>query len=520
MMSNSTGAAADWDPYNPEYFRNPYPMYKRLREEAPIYYNEKYGFFAVSRYDDVQAVLGDRDTYISSRGVLLEHVKGNFPMPRGMFIGEDPPLHTIHRGVLTRVFTPKKMAALEAEIRAYCARALDPLQDGGVFDFVGDLGAEMPIRVIGMLLGIPEEDLKGVQAYVDNSMTAETGKPIDIAGQDLTGEYFADYIDWRAKNPSDDLMTELLRSEIVDENGVKRTLTREETMVMINILAGAGNETTNRLIGWTGKLLAEHPDQRRQIYENRALIPQTVEEILRVEPPPHAVARYVARDAEFYGVKVPAGSAMMALVAAGNRDERKFANGEAFDIHRERVPHLTFGFGFHNCLGNALARVEGRAALDEILTRFPEWDVDLDNAHLSPNPATRGWDTMPAYTPKAKGKARPAPKPAAAAPAPAPAGAEVWTLTMKSPTGPEQMTAYLVRDGATLSGRVDSRMGSEPIKNGKIDGDALSWALDIKQPMPITLKFEVKAQGDVMSGAAKLGMFGSAELSGQRQAAH
>jgi cytochrome P450 len=302
----------------------------------------------------------------------------------------------MHRTILTRVFTPKKMAALEPQIRAYCADALDPLRDRAEFDFIADLGADMPMRVIGMLLGIPDQDLKAVQDYVDDRLHAEPGKPMDVDRDfTFTGTVFGDYIDWRIKNPSDDLMTELLRAEFVDEAGVTRTLTREEILIFVNILAGAGNETTNRLIGWTAKTLAEHPDQRRQIHEDRSLIPQTIEEVLRYEPPGYTIGRFSMQDVEFQGVRIPAGSAVMGITGSANRDKRKFTDGDAFDIHRERVPHLTFGFGFHNCLGNALARIEGRIALDEVLNRFPEWDVDMSRARLSSTSSVRGWETLP-----------------------------------------------------------------------------------------------------------------------------
>lgn len=523
-MNASTLNSVHWDPYDPTYFANPYPTFRRLREEAPLYYNEQYGFYAVSRFADVERGLGDCDTFISGRGGVLEMIKNNIPIPKGAFIFEDPPLHTIHRSVLTRVFTPKRMAALEPQIRAWCARSLDPLVEGGEFNFISDLGADMPMRVIGMLLGIPEQDLKDVQQQTDANLRTEPGKPRDYSGPDNTfaGEGFAEYIDWRVKHPSDDLMTELVNAEIVDENGEQRKLSREEIVIFCSILAGAGNETTNRLIGWTGKVLAEHPDQRRQIYENRALIPQAIEEVLRFEPPGPSVARYVAKDTEFQGVKVPAGSAVCFLVASANRDERKFINGEQFDIHRPRIANLTFGYGSHFCLGNALARIEGRVALDEILNRFPEWDVDLDSAKLSSTSVVRGWETLPAFTPKAKLN-RKIVQTQASAPAGGVAGAhvattdeEMWKLNLKTPMGPQEMMLKLNRQGTELSGRIESPMGSEPISNGKIAGDTLSWIMQVKKPTSLKVNFEVKVQGDSMSGFAKLGLFGKAELRGQR----
>jgi hypothetical protein len=224
----------------------------------------------------------------------------------------------------------------------------------------------------------------------------------------------------------------------------------------------------------------------------------------------------VAQDTEFHGQKVPAGSIMLALTASANHDDRKFANGDAFDIHRERLPHMTFGYGFHNCLGNALARVEGRVALDEVLNRFPEWEVDLENAKLSSTSTVRGWETLPAYSPKAKRRPRPLSTAAAASPTTAPAGAETWKITLKTPMGPQEMTAQFVREGDAFTGKIESPMGSEPIGDGRIAGATLSWTLSVKKPMPIKLRFAAQVQGDSMTGSATLGMFGKAELTGKR----
>jgi cytochrome P450 len=192
-------------------------------------------------------------------------------------------------------------------------------------------------------------------------------------------------------------MTELLNLEFTDDAGITRKLTRDEILIFVTLLAGAGNETTSRLIGWIGKVLGEHPDQRRQIAANPALISPAIEEILRFEPPSTQVARYVTRDVEIHGQIIPAGSSIQCLVGAANRDERRFANAETFDIHRDGPPHITFGRGIHSCLGASLARVEGRIAMDEILKRFPDWTVDMENARLSSSSTTRGWDTLPAH---------------------------------------------------------------------------------------------------------------------------
>ncbi|MGB8403012.1 MAG: cytochrome P450 [Mycobacterium sp.] len=397
-MSVETTSDVYFDPYDVGINRDPYPVFRRLREEAPLYYNEQFDFYALSRYDDVNKALVDHETFSSARGAIIELIKANIEIPSGALIFEDPPIHGIHRKLLARMFTPRKINALEPKIREFCARALDPLVGGGKFDFITDFGAIMPMQVISELLGIPEDDQVMIRDHGNDQLRTEAGKPMKAAKEGLVdGSIFETYIDWRKDKPSDDIMTDLLTVEFTDEHGVARKLTREELLIYINVVAGAGNETTTRLIGWAAKVLAEHPDQRRELVENPALIPQAIEELLRFEPPAPHVARYVTRDVEYYGQKAPEGSVMMMLLGAATRDHRQFPpDGDVFDIHREQRQHLAFSLGTHYCLGSALARLEGRIALEELLKRFPEWEVDLENASLSPTSTVRGWDTMPA----------------------------------------------------------------------------------------------------------------------------
>jgi cytochrome P450 len=398
-MTTTTGSDVYYDPYDVEIDADPYPVFRRLRDEAPLYHNDKYDFYALSRFDDVERGLVDRETYISGRGAILELIKADIEMPPGVILFEDPPIHTMHRGLLSRVFTPKKMNALEPKIREFCAQSLDPLVGAGRFDFIRDLGAQMPMRVIGMLLGIPEQDQEAIRDRTDADLRTKPGQPMKYS-QDrfVTGEAFAEYVDWRAEHPSDDLMTEMLHAEFEDETGTTRRMTRDEVLTYVNVVAGAGNETTTRLIGWAGKVLGDHPDQRRELVEERSLVPNAIEELLRYEPPAPHVARYVSRDVTHYGRTVPEGSVMVFLVGAANRDERRHPDGDHFDIHRDVGQHLTFGYGIHFCLGAALARLEGRIALDEVLQRFPDWEVDGENARLSPTSTVRGWETLPVVT--------------------------------------------------------------------------------------------------------------------------
>jgi cytochrome P450 len=214
-------------------------------------------------------------------------------------------------------------------------------------------------------------------------------------GAGLSNEMFGDYIDWRREHPSDDLMTMLMTAEFEDENGERRTLTRDEVLVYCTVVAGAGNETTGRLIGWIASVLADHPDQRRELVDDPSLITNAVEEVLRFQSPGPFAARYVTRDVEFYGRTVPEGSAMMLVLAAANRDERRYPDPDRFDVHRKMGQHLAFGVGAHYCLGAALARLEGRVALEELLRRFPTWEVDWDGAKLAQTSTVRGWERLP-----------------------------------------------------------------------------------------------------------------------------
>lgn len=388
--------AVYYDPYRVDIVADPYPVYTRLRDEAPLYYNEAYDFWALSRHEDVERALLDWQTFSNSRGDILELIQSEFDMPKGVMMMEDPPVHTMLRGLMSRVFTPRRMAEIEDQIRQYCINCLNPLVGSDRFDIIAELASMMPMRVIGMLLGIPESEQVSVRDANDASLRTKPGSPMKVVRADkiADGSIYAEYVDWRAKNPSDDLMTALLNVEFEDENGVTRKLTRKEVLHYTQVVAGAGNETTGRLIGWLAKVLAEHPDQRRRVVDDRTLLPRAVDETLRFEPTGHNVARLVTRDFEAYGRTVPAGSAILLMFGAANRDPRRYQNPDVYDIHRKNISHITFGKGVHYCLGANLARLEGRVALDELLNRWPEWDIDYETAKLAPTSTVRGWERL------------------------------------------------------------------------------------------------------------------------------
>jgi cytochrome P450 len=393
-----TGAGPYYDPFDFDIDDDPHPIWKRMRDESPLYRNDEYDFYALSRYDDVAPELSNWKVYRSSRGTTLDIIKSNMELPPGNILMEDPPSHDYHRRVVSRVFTPRRMEAIEPLTRDFCVRALDPLMGTGRFDFVQDIGAMVPMRTIGYLLGIPEEHQEEIRDRGGRRLSLDEGAFRRVADDFMTHSYalFSEYIDWRIEHPSDDLMTQLLNSELEDEAGT-RPLTRDEVLTYASGLAGAANETTTRLIGFMGQLLAEHPDQRREIVADPSLIPGAIEEILRYEAPSPVQARYVARDVEWYGTRVPEGSVMLLLNGSANRDERRYPAADTFDIH-SGATHLSFGHGLHFCLGSALARMQAKVVLEEVVKRWPDWEIDYANAARAHTTSVRGWSTMPVFT--------------------------------------------------------------------------------------------------------------------------
>jgi cytochrome P450 len=297
------------------------------------------------------------------------------------------------------MFTPRRIAALEPKIRELCVSALDPLVGSGGFDLIADVGAQIPMRAIGMLLGIPESEQEAVRDAVDDALRTESGQAMTQEDLLVDGEAFGQYVDWRRENLGDDIISQLLTTEFEDETGTQRPMTREEVLAFVTVLGGAGNETTTRLLGWAGLTLTQNPDQRAELVADPGLIPNAIEELLRWEPPGPFMCRYITRDVEHYGTTIPAGNVMMVMLAAANRDERRYENADRFDIHRKDIQHLAFGAGVHFCLGNALARLEGRLMLEELLKRFPTWEVETAKARMSPTSTVRGWETLPVTVP-------------------------------------------------------------------------------------------------------------------------
>ena len=387
-----------FDPFDLEIKANPYEIYRRLRDDAPLYYNERHDFYLVSRFDDMQRLLSDTEHFISSKGETFDVIRGGTTSPPGLFVNEDAPQHTRHRAIVSILFTPRAISALEPRAREFCSTTLDSLIGSGRLDFVRDIGAQIPMRMVGNLVGIPEKDQIRLRDQIEGGLQrAYVAEDAPLGLLEAMYAVFGEYVDWRVKHPSDDLMTQLLNVEFVDDVGEQRQLTREEVLTFLILIASAGNDTTNRLIGWIGKVLGENADQRRLLVEEPSLIPNAIEEILRLEPPSYHIARHVAHDAEFHGQAVPTSSILMCLPGAAHRDERRFADPDNCDVRRKLGRTMTFGYGAHHCLGAALARLEGRVVLEEVLKRFPAWEIDEENTKLTPGFMTRGWESMPVF---------------------------------------------------------------------------------------------------------------------------
>jgi cytochrome P450 len=387
-----------YDPFDYTIDADPHPVWRRMRDEAPLYRNEEFDFYALSRFQDVMEASLDTETYSSAYGTVLD-MMADEPGQSPMMIFQDPPEHTRLRKLVSRAFSPRRMLELEPRIREIARGYLEPFADASGFDYVADFGAKLPVMVIGSMLGVPVEDQDEIRILTDQLLHREEGE-IDSSermarvNRDLFG-YFARYISERRSQPRDDMMSDLVQAEIELDDGSKSRLSDQQILAFIALLSGAGNETVARLIGWTGWLLAENPDERRKLVANPRLIPNAVEELLRYEAPSPVQGRKTTRDVEVHGQRLPAGSKILLLTASAGRDDRRYENPDAFRVERVIDRHVSLGFGAHFCLGASLARMEGRIALEETLRLFSEWEVDVPGTERVHTSTVRGYAKLP-----------------------------------------------------------------------------------------------------------------------------
>jgi len=397
-----TRTAADevyWDPFDIDIDTDPYAIWRRMRDEHPVYRNDRYDFWALSRFDDVEAAHRDIKTFSSAHGTVLEIMGPESMAGTGQMIFLDPPDHTRLRSLVSRAFTPRRISALESRIRDLCVDFLDAAGANSRFDYVQDFGARLPAMVIASLLGVPLEDQNRVRATIDQMFHLEPGvgmiNDVSLEAMLELGQYLTAQIEERVTAPRDDMLTDLVQAEIVDDDGVQRRLTVEESTIFGVLLISAGTETVARLLGWAAITLDQHPDQRAQLAADPSLIPNAVEELLRYEAPSPVQGRWTTDEVTLHDTTIPKDSKVLLLTGSAGRDERKYPDAERFDIHRAFDHHVSFGYGIHFCLGAALARMEGRIALEETLRRFPEWRVDTDAAVRLHTSTVRGWVNVP-----------------------------------------------------------------------------------------------------------------------------
>ena len=389
-----------FDPFSEEFFNGPYEIYRRMREESPVYYNEEYDFYALSRHEDVAAAFKDFQTYSSAYGLDLATVQSNQPMPVKMIIVMDPPEHRQMRSLVNKVFTPRAIEAMRPmvteTIDRYISRA-----DHHRFDVVQDFSARFPVEVITQMLGVPEEYRQQVGQWVDTSLRREPGQiEMSEEGLQAVGESIGLYyqlIQERRAEPRDDMFSRLIAAEVAREDGEKETLDDLEIAGFATLLGGAGAETVTKLIGNAAATFARFPDQWQMLLDDRTKIPAAVEELLRYEAPNQYNVRRSMKEVTLHGVTIPAGKPVFLLGGSANRDPEAFTDADTFDIDRNRAEaqNLGFGYGVHSCLGAALARLESAIALERLLDFMPRYEVLWDECKRVAAQNVAGWSSVP-----------------------------------------------------------------------------------------------------------------------------
>jgi cytochrome P450 len=335
--------------------------------------------------------------YSSAHNTVLEMMTEE-AQTRGMMIFLDPPEHTVLRRLVSKAFTPRRVVELELEIRTMCTGLLDAQRGRDRFDYVQDFGAQLPANVIAALLGVPSADREAVRHHIDGifHIEPEVGMVNEVSMQagGWLAEYLVGLLDERRARPRDDMLTDLVQSEI-ERDGVVRQLTPQEATEFGLLIISAGTETVARLLGWAGLLLAGHPEQQAELAADPSLIPNAVEELLRYESPSPVQGRWLTEAVEIHDQVLPVGSKVLLLTGSAGRDDRAYPDADRFDIHRQFKLHVAFGYGIHFCLGAALARMEGKVALEETFKRFPHWSVDMEHAVPLHTSTVRGYKNLP-----------------------------------------------------------------------------------------------------------------------------
>jgi len=397
------GTTPRFDPFSDEYFDDPYDLYRRMRDEAPVSFNDAYGFWALFRYDDVRAAHLDWQTFTSTHGVDLATLSTDPEVVRlyGLMIMMDPPEHERARALVGRVFTPRAVQALEPMVAEVIESTLAPFDDARTFDAVADFSGPFPVEIICRMLGVPAGERQQIRHWLDLSLERRPGDPgptpEGIEASIASWSYFLDLTREKRKRPGDDMISRLIQAEVERADGQTTRLDDEEIAGFIALLGGAGAETVTKLVANAVVLFDRHPDQYANLVADPGLIPGAVEEVLRFLPPSQYQGRFSVRDSVVGGVTVPAGHPVLLVTGSATRDERSFERADLFDIERPPTQALGFGFGIHTCLGAALARMESRMAIEALARRWPDLVVDQAGCRRVQMSNVAGYSRVPVH---------------------------------------------------------------------------------------------------------------------------
>lgn len=403
-----------FDPFDAATIRSPHGLYARLRDEAPVHFQPfdrirggagadadaagDRGFYVLSRFADVFSAARDVETFSSAQGLSID---GGDRKALGLvptIVMMDPPDHTAYRRLVSRGFTPRAVAPLEPMIRRFVRQRLDVLADriaaDGDADVIEVLAGPLPSFVVAHYLGVPEEDRARFDGWTSAIVSANAGGDVIGGAAEAVGDlygYFTELLERRRREPGDDMISTLVRSTLGDEE-----VSAEAVLGYAFVMVAGGNDTATGLLGGAVELLATHPDQRRDLVAHPDLVPGALEELLRLTSPVQGLARAVTRDVDVGGTTLPAGSRVHLLYGSANRDPREFGpTAEQFDVWREIARIMTFTSGPHHCLGASAARLQGRVAVEELLARFDDIEVDLDRAEYAPGAFVRRFERLP-----------------------------------------------------------------------------------------------------------------------------
>jgi cytochrome P450 len=395
------GSPMEFNPYSDSFFDDPYDTYRWMRDEAPVYYSERWDFYALTRNEDVVAAHRDWETFSSSYGVTLDALSMRHKFDMNMLILMDPPEHERLRKLVRQVFTKAAIANLEPLVTDVVTHYVEALAGKDHFDLVADFAALFPVEIISSMLGVPAGERQQIRLWTDGFLHREENNPFatesGVAASAAMGEYFLELAREKRRRPDDLIISRLVTTTYEDETGVTHRLTDDDIATFSVLLAAAGSETVTKLMGNGIMAFHRNPDQWEMVLADPGLIPGAIEEMLRLNPPSQYQGRFTTRDVTLEAGTIPAGSPTLLVTGAATRDPRAYDQPDVFDIKRGGATTLAFGYGAHSCLGSWLARLETRVALQQLRERWPRFDVDTDGLQRVTMSNVAGYSHIPVH---------------------------------------------------------------------------------------------------------------------------